>query len=228
VSVMLSLLVVALGGNAPDIQPALDCSREQAAAASLDRPHFVEISEEVAAFCSQRFGVVIDRFIETVAKGDASMVQVGRDNIAAKLRIAASEQVIRRLEAGEAFPVPAVGTMPTSVTVAYKAYSECFLISNVRIADRFWEGDDEFEAIARSQLTEAAERMVSVGRASCPQSHARLERLFTDYLTSEEVAERDKAAYLRTLMDGLEGAAVSRLSETLWDGLKSGASNSNL
>jgi hypothetical protein len=213
------LLWSAVPAETPNLQAAIDCAREYAASASLDRPHFSPIGEEAAQECEQTFNEVIEESVTFLTKGDASKVELANNNISAKMRIAARTQVMQRLEAGEAFPVPDVGTTPPEVAVAYKAYSECFITSNLLTADRYYEGDGEFEAVARSRPDAAATAILSTGRAGCPQSRARLEQRFGAYLATEQIPERDQPPYFQELIEGLELAAVAALSRSMENGL---------
>src|SRR5689334_19259566 len=106
--------IVALAAASPGIQSAeakaftlsfheaIACATETAGKASFEREQIDPIPREAVEACSSERDVAIQAMIKAIPDPDANLA---RDNVTAKMRTAAQERLIGRLESGETLPL---------------------------------------------------------------------------------------------------------------------------
>jgi hypothetical protein len=140
---------------------AISCASAFAGTASFDRDKLDAIPREALDHCAVEKERAVRSLIWAIAASDPA---IGNDTVAAKMRMAAHERVISRLEAGETVPGG------DALEKAGARYITCVRIAINHKLEGVYFGEDWAPAISGASDDQSFQYFIGIGRSSCPVS----------------------------------------------------------
>lgn len=144
---------------------AVDCATNAATGSSFDRDQLDGIPQEALEHCSAEEESAVRDMMRGMPGADPKIV---RHNVAAKMRIAAEERLINRVEMGESVRVSGKGDY--GLVKAGGRYISCTHLAINRRLEGIYLGDDwtsEINSLSENQLEGY---FIRIGRSVCPAS----------------------------------------------------------
>lgn len=144
---------------------ALLCSTDAAGNSSFDRDEIDTLPREILEQCSAELELATQRMQNAIPNSDPILA---RDNVAAKMRMAAQERLISRLEAGEY--LRAANVSGFGLEKAGARYVSCLRLSINHHLEGAYVGQNWIAEMAKISDIQTEGYFIKIGRSSCSSS----------------------------------------------------------
>lgn len=205
-----AFLIALLQAQAVDVAPspegrafavsyvaAMECAAEFARTSSLARNNAQRIPHEAVEQCSEARDFAAQNMLVAIPDPDRTLAY---DNISARMRVAAADVLIARLERGDYPEMAAADDPMRAITDPGARLVLCMKTALGRRLESVYFGDNWFVDMSGQTSEQISSAFVQIGRQSCPVSESAFQ---VAYRQVEQTFPRNERNFLRDSL-GLE------------------------
>lgn len=170
---------------------AMNCAAEFARTSSLAREGVPSIPREAIEQCSAERDSAAENLMAAIPDSDRT---IAYDNVSARMRIAAADVLISRLERGDYSGTALADDPMRAITDSAARLIFCMRTALARRMEGVYLGDNWFVEMRGQSANQISSTFIQIGRQNCPLSEAAFQ---VEYGQMEETFPRSDRAFLR-------------------------------